>query len=331
MIYLQALVIVISVFLTQNADIKGVRMQFVEDSKPAYKLYIPEDNNSVKRCLMLVNGLLDSDDKLLDIYSKYLAKNGCAVFVPQIDGLNRLILGQDETKAVKDSYKDMVKLFPDIPKSVFTFCFSNGPVFFALKEFAADIDSMYLFDSYADMKSMIAYNICGHYQIPGKNELFYVQAVREIAEVYYENFAQILPSERRGAFLSALKTNESAGLNTEEKKAYAFLKNKKYMKYEELFDGLPENFKKRVGELSPINYVDQYNCRMTFIHCKDDAMVPYYESVKLYEKSPSTNKKLILMDLPLHTADSQNMNEAGIFYKLKYLYEFYIMTVELLK
>ncbi len=180
------------------------------------------------------------------------------------------------------------------------------------------------------MKSMIAYNICGYYPIPGKKELFYIQAIRDIAEVYYENFAEILPPSRRLGFLSALKKNDSSGLNAEEKSAYALLKNQKYLKYNELFGALSERFKKRISELSPINYIGKYNCKMTIVHCKDDAMVPYYESIKLYQNSPSKNKKLLLLDLPLHTADSQSMNTADIFSRIKYLYEFYLMTVDLL-
>jgi hypothetical protein len=140
----------------------------------------------------------------------------------------------------------------------------------------------------------------------------------------------MLPAERRAGFIEALKKNDDAGLNSDEKRAFALLTNKKYMKYEELFNALPEAFKKRVGELSPINYVGMFTGKMTFVHCKDDALVPYYESIKLYEKSPSGDKKLLLLNLPLHTEDSQSMNTAGIFSKLKYLYEFYLMTVDLL-
>jgi len=108
------------------------------------------------------------------------------------------------------------------------------------------------------------------------------------------------------------------------------LRNQKYMKFEGLYAALSEKFTKRIAELSPANYVEKFHCKITFIHCKDDAMVPYYESVKLYNKSKSKNKKLILLDLPLHTTDSKYMNSAGISTKLKYLYEFYVMTVDLL-
>ncbi len=136
MIYFNALIVVITVFLTQNTDIKGVTVSLVDQANPHYKLYIPENKNNVKRALMLVNGLLDSDDKLLDIYSKELAKNGCAVVVPQIDGLSKLILGQNETAAVTASYEEMTRSFPGVPKGVFTFCFSNAPVFLALNKLA---------------------------------------------------------------------------------------------------------------------------------------------------------------------------------------------------
>jgi len=330
MIYIKALMIVISVFLTQNTGIKGVKVELVSDANPAYKLYMPENNNEVKRVLMLVNGLLDSDDKLLDIFSKEIAGSGCAVMVPQIEGLNNLILGDKEVNSVRASYKEVMRVFPNVPKGVFTFCFSNGPVFLALNELSSHIDFMYLFDSLADMKSMIEYNICGHYEIPGKKELLYIQAIRDIAEIYYQNFAEILPVNRRENFISALKSNDPSKLNAEEKNAFALLKNQKYLKFEELYKALSEKFIKRIGELSPINYVDKFNCKITFIHCKDDAMVPYYESVKLFKNSPSKNKKLLLLDLPLHTTDSRYMSNADIFTKLKYLYEFYMMTVDLL-
>jgi hypothetical protein len=331
MIYINALLIVISVFLNQNSDIKGVTVELIHNNtSPAYKLYMPENKADVTRALMLVNGLLDSDDKLLDVYSRELAKTGCAVVVPQIDGLSNLILGENEVNGVRASFQEVRRIFPNVPKGVFTFCFSNGPVFLALNEIANSVDFMYLFDSYADMKSMIEYNILGHYEIPGKNELIYIEAIKDIAEVYYQNFAEMLPLNRREVFNSALKGNNPSELNAEEKNAFMLLKNQKYMKFEELYAALPVKFTKRIAELTPLNYVGKFNCRITFIHCRHDAMVPYYESIKLFNKSRSKNKKLLLLDLPLHTTDSQYMNKAGIATKLKYLYEFYAMTVDLL-
>ena len=329
MVYLNALMIVISVFITQKTDIKGVTVQFVEQAKPSYVLYVPENKDNIRKAMMLVNGLiLDTDDKLIDNYSKLLAKYGVAVMTPKIGSLNRLMFGEKEKEAVRGSFTEMTRLFPSKPKGVFSFCFSNMTVCLAMKEIAGKIDFMYLFGSIASMKDMLEYNICGYYQIPDKKEVFYIESNRDIVEVYYRNFANLVPNQKR--FMSALQKNDSSGLSTEERKAYALLKNQKYLMFEELYRELPEMFKKPIVESSPINNIDSFNCKMTFIHLKRDALAPYYESVKLYNKCPSKNKKLILIDLPLHTSESQNMSGTDMLSRLKYLYEFYMLTVDLL-
>jgi hypothetical protein len=291
--------------LTNTAPTAGrVSVTRFEKAGLAYDLYLPLGTKKTSnKALLLAHGMVAEGGKspLLVLVASNLAAVGrIPVMVPDNKGLMASQLGAYEVAEARLALIEMARLFPGKRRGVMSFCYANGVVLSALRGFdKCPVDFLVLWGSYANLTDATMYSLTGFYRL--KDSLLYAEPDNDIRNRYFHQRYWYLPFQphRREIIQTAVIKGNPAGLHGGEKPVFDFLRNTDHKKFNELFQRLPEGCKRWQQEMSALNNLGYLHIPAIFVHSKQDVVVPYQETVKLYD-SYLGRKKVFLLDLLEH-------------------------------
>jgi pimeloyl-ACP methyl ester carboxylesterase len=143
------------------------------------------------------------------------------------------------------------------------------------------------------------YSLTGFYQLKGS--LLYADPDSGIRNRYFRQRYLYLPFKppRRAIVEAAVIKNGPQGLRADEKPVFEFLRNTDYRHFNALFRRLPAQCIAWHNQMSAIQNISTLRIPVIFVHSKRDVLVPYYETVKLYNSYPGP-KQVFLLNLLEH-------------------------------
>lgn len=333
--YFLGIVFLISYLFNINPYSANIEKKSYDYEGLKYDIYGPGDNASTGKVLLLVHGLTKDGNKDSELVkmSEIIARNRIIVMVPDFEGIKGSQLGYDEVEDVKKAIEIMARLFTGKRKGVMSFCYSNGIVSSAVASSEnIRIDYLISWGSYASLRDQLRYNITGYYK--KNNEMMYAKTSEEVRRCYYNQkywYADI-PREEALKIKSALVSGEAGSFSASGDVVYKLLSNRKLADFDVLYDNLPEKTREWIRFMSPENYVDKLKCKTIFIHSYFDSLIPYDETIKLYDKCGSTHKKLFVPYLFEHyeKIELKAFINAGVLKMAGGLMTYYLFVTSLL-
>jgi alpha-beta hydrolase superfamily lysophospholipase len=293
--YIAGFAIFLSILLNGNFPWTRIEKRSFTSGGINYDVYSPAKDAA--KVLLLAHGMnkTGKDETEIVHFAETLARAGVIVFVPENKGLADFRIGRQEVNDMRMAIDKMTELFPGKRKGVMTFCYANGVVAAALDGGRREkLDYIVLWGSYADYKDVMMFNLTGYY-IVGNNR-FYAEPDSSVIG-HYIDF--LVPEEKKDV-RTAMKNGSAAGLSREDTAIYNFFTNRDYRKYDYYYARLPDSYHAWVNEMSVENRIKDIKCNVLFIHSKHDTIIPYYETLKLYDLCGSKHKELFLPDLFEH-------------------------------
>jgi hypothetical protein len=328
MTYLMALLVYLSLLF--HVSLLPVRVVKHSVITPAisYDVYMPAGKpGGVPRVLMVVHGMTAAakNEPELVRFAEVMARANFVVFVPEIKGIKRFQLGYDEVAEMSQAIRTMTGLFPEKRKAIMSFCYSNGVAARALEDFPdTTVDTVVFWGSYASLRDMSCYSLTGCYRA-GNREI----RVPPVAQVsipfmmqkywidYFprdrqEVLRKALEQKGRLRILTADERNNSAfpaearhagflidasmppRLSKTEYTVYRFLKNQDPGKFSAYYNELPPQCRSWIEDMSVEKHVPHLHCNVLFIHSFYDSLIPYNETVRLYDLCKTSRKKMFI-------------------------------------
>jgi len=324
--YITGLAVFLSILLNGNFLWTCMEKRSFTSGGISYDIYSP--HKDAKKVLLLAHGMnrAGKNGNELVHFAETLARAGVIVFMPQNKGLENFYMGRPEVNDMRMAIDKMIELFPDKRKGVMTFCLANGVVAAALDGGRREkLDYIVLWGSYADTKDVMMFNLTGRY-IVGNNSL-YTKPTRAVRS-HYVNF--LVPAEKKDV-RAAIKNGSADRLNREDAAVYNFITNSDYKKYDYYYARLPDSYHVWANEMSVENRIKDIKCNVLFIHSRQDKIIPYYETLKLYGLCGSKHKEIFLPDLFDHFAQLslKGLSWKELFY-INHLFTYYRFVVSLL-
>ena len=270
----------------------------------SYDIYLPAGKiNASGKALMLVHGMVPEGSKspLLKLVAENIAAIAhIPVMVPDNKGLMASQIGYDEAGEMRLAISEMGKIFPNQRKGIMSFCYANGVVLSALgSERKCPVDFLVLWGSYASFTDATMYSLTGFYRL--KDSLLFAETDKDIRDRYFRLRYWYLPftPHRREVVEAAVINNDAHGLRGDELPVFEFLRNTNYKHFDPLFKRLPAGCILWQNQMSATQNLSTLNIPVIFVHSRRDVIVPYYETVKLYD-SYHGPKQIFLLDLLEH-------------------------------
>ncbi|MFH1541142.1 MAG: hypothetical protein ABID79_04745 [Elusimicrobiota bacterium] len=295
---LKALILTVGILFPEYninlADVK--KLSFNTPQGLTYDIYT---NNflskiSPNKIIMLLHGVTEqgkNDIRLIGL-AKTFAKSGYSVFVPDIEGLKNSQIGFEEVDRVKMYLSEMLNKFKNSKtKGVLTFCYSNSPLIAALstdENLIKEINFMIFWSGCYELKEMFRYTLLGYYRLDNNETIFIREPDAEFKQ----------------------KISNQKIFSITKKSVHQFLKNQNKELFDTCYNKLPKNIIEYMEFMSPKNHMQKFmnsKCKITFIHTMDDTVIPYQETVKLYNLCPAKNKKLLLLSIYTHVDKKINL------------------------
>ncbi len=324
--FITAVFLLVAILTNTNPPDGRVLISHIDKPGLSYDLYIPAGKIS-KKALLLAHGMVPEGSKspLLALVAGNLASIAhISVMVPYNKGLMASQIGPNEVDETRLALNEMARIFPDKRKGIMSFCYANGVVLSALHGFEkCPVDFLVLWGSYANLTDATMYSLTGFYRL--KDSLLYAEPDQDIRNRYFDQRYWYLSFEpkRREIVQAAVIKGDPAALRGDELSVYKFLRNNDHKKFNDLFSRLPAGCILWQESMSAAQNLSFLHIPVIFVHSKRDVVVPYHETVKLYD-SYRGEKKIFLLDLlehvdPLKFSNSFMESVRGIFEYYRFL------------
>jgi fermentation-respiration switch protein FrsA (DUF1100 family) len=252
--------------------------------------------------LLLVHGLSSAGRRHPELVrlARLLARHGRLVLVPQFDGLAAFRLSGHEIAEIRAGLRALASRSPSV--GIVGFSFGAGPALLA----AAEVPGLALtasFGGYADLGDVIAYVTTGRHEFGGRR-------YRQRPEEYnrWKLLALLVgfvEETRDRRVLDRLATRRladpgddtgalEAQLGPEGRAIFAVVLNRNPDAVAPLLAALPSGARAALNRLSPLGVVPRLPGRLLIAHGRDDASIPFTQSLRLAEASDGRATALIL-------------------------------------
>ncbi|MFH0948479.1 MAG: hypothetical protein V1833_05730 [Elusimicrobiota bacterium] len=301
-----------------------------------------------------------NDPRLVGL-AKVFVRDGYSVFVPDIEGLKNSQLGPDEVNEVHKYLAEMNRIFKESRiKGVMSFCYSNAPLIAALSSdeklhqdviarapmnigargnldpnvtILPKLDFLIFWDGCYNLKEMFRYTLLGYYRTDGSGTTFIREPDVELKQaISNQKFFfttsgtnNLQPTPCLLPAGTSLVGSTKVGFNLSVQQ---FLSNQKPELFDAYYNKLPKTITDCIEFISPKNHFArgeqkfaEYPCKIFFIHTLDDPVIPYQETVQLYNSCSAKNKKLLLLSIYEHVEKKINLgNIMEVLRDMKNLY-----------
>jgi hypothetical protein len=286
----------------------------------AADLYVPGEKQAVRAGVVLVPGAVPEgkDDARLVALAQTLARQHFAVLVPEMSGYRDLVIRPQHAGEVADAFRYLASredLAPGGRAGIAAFSYAAGPaVLAALQDDLRDrVRFVLAVGGYYDLRNAIRFFTTGYFEDNGApqrlaaseyGKLVFIHSAR--AQLRSARDRKLLSdiAETRlqdpGADVSAL----AGRLGREGASIYRLLANTDPARTADLLAELPPQTIATIDALSLNNKpLSRLKARLILVHGKDDALIPYTESVALSRAAPRGQADLFLIQRILGHVD----------------------------
>jgi pimeloyl-ACP methyl ester carboxylesterase len=280
--------------------------------------------------LILVPGAARAgrDDTRLQLMARILAEVGFRVIVPDLPGLERFQVLPDHARAIADAVRVATDRIDPSARAV-----GIGAVSYSLvpsiraalePDVRADVQGIFALGGFYDSEAVIRFFITGAYrgrfddawqfQPPNPRSVWvFLQANLGRLEDANDRGLLAIMAERRLTDPSAPLDDLAQGLGPQGKALYALVRTDDPDAISELIAALPAPIRGAIAALSLVNLdLSALAARVTLVHSRYDAVIPYTESESLLEALPPGQGRLVLLE-DLNHADIGSLSVSDAF------------------
>lgn len=264
--------------------------------------------------LILVPGAAQAgrDDPRLQLMARILAETGFRVIVPELPGMERFQVLPDHARAIADAVRVATDRIDPAARAIGigAVSYSLVPAIRAALEpdVSADVQAIFALGGFYDSEAVIRFFTTGAYrgrfdetwqfQPPNPRSVWvFLQAnLERVASVQDRGLLGIM-AQRRLNDPSAALEDLAAGLGPEGQSLYALVRNDDPDAVTDLIAGLPAPMRDAIAALSLVDLdLSALSARVTLVHSRYDAVIPYTESESLLEALPPGQGHLVLLE-----------------------------------
>jgi pimeloyl-ACP methyl ester carboxylesterase len=264
--------------------------------------------------LILVPGAAQAgrDDSRLQLMARILAETGFRVIVPELPGMERFQVLPDHARAIADAVRVATDRIDPAARAI-----GIGAVSYSLvpsiraalePDVSADVQAIFALGGFYDSEAIIRFFTTGAYrgrfdetwqfQPPNPRSAWvFLQANLERVVSAQDRGLLGIMAERRLNDPSAALDDLAAGLGPEGQSLYALVRNDDPDAVTDLIAGLPAPIREAIAALSLVDLdLSALSARVTLVHSRYDAVIPYTESESLLEALPPGQGHLVLLE-----------------------------------
>lgn len=251
-------------------------------------------------------------------FANTLARAGFAVVVPEMAGFAALNLHPRNAREVADAFAWLItqpELAPEGRAGMAGVSYALGPALLAAlaPEIRERVRFILGIGGYHDLPATLRFVITGWFEEAGRWRALepnpYGQLVLANSAVPYlarQRDRELLAAmvERRLKDRAAPIDDLAAGLGPEGRAVYAFLTNRDRTRFDILFEVLPAALKRDLEGLDVARQdLSQLRARLILVHDREDALIPYTESLALAAAAGPERAQLFLIHRVLGHVD----------------------------
>jgi pimeloyl-ACP methyl ester carboxylesterase len=281
----------------------------VADRSYSGDLYRP--GGEVRSGLLLIPGAAEAgkDDPRLVAFATTLARARFAVLVPDLASLRALQVNPGNIREVADAFAWLAgrpELAPGGRAGMAAFSYAAGPAILAALEpaIAERVEFILAVGGYYDLERVLTFFTTGWFRVDGRwrrlepNEygkwVFVLSNLDRLADPGdHQRFRAM--AERKKADLGADLSDLAQGLTSEGDQLYVFLANRDRRRAPGLQQGLPEGVRADLAALTLAGKdLSRLHARLLLVHGRDDAIIPFAESLALAAALPEGQARVYL-------------------------------------
>jgi hypothetical protein len=265
-----------------------------------------------KATMILIPGAAPAgrEDPRLVAFANTFARARFEVFVPELERMRELQVSAADARILADAALYMAERDPGRPLGMAALSFALGPSVLALFEPGVEsrADFILAVGGYYDLEQVITYFTTGHYRATPAEPWRYrepnaygkwVFVLSNAQRVDDQQDQEILRrmAERKIENLAADVSDLAQRLGPEGRNIYALITNHDPERVPELLEALPPDIQAEIHALDisrkPVHTLD---VEFILIHGRDDAIIPFTQSVALAEAVEPERAHLYLID-----------------------------------
>ncbi len=296
----------------------------VADRDHAGDLYRPK--HSPLAAVALIPGALAAgkNDPRLIAFAAALARARFAVIVPDIPAIRNLRLRAGDARDIADTvaYLAGAPEWAGRPIGVIAFSYAAGPALIAVLDpsIGAKVRFVVAVGPYYDSEAVLAFFTTGYYRDGLSGARRHIEPNAYGKWLFVAGNAELVADARdRAALLEIARrklNNLDAGvadlasrLGSEGRRIFEFVSNTDPDRAAALFTALPESMRAEVSALDlKRRDISSLQPRLIIVHGRDDAIIPYTESVALQAAAPKGRAELYLIEHLAHV----NLGPPGV-------------------
>ncbi|WP_052711460.1 alpha/beta hydrolase [Elstera litoralis] len=264
--------------------------------------------------LILVPGAAQAgrDDPRLQLMARILAETGFRVIVPELPGMERFQVLPDHARAIADAVRVATDRIDPAARAI-----GIGAVSYSLvpsiraalePDVSADVQAIFALGGFYDSEAVIRFFTTGAYR--GRfDETWQFQPPnpRSVWVFLQANLERVVSAQDRGllGIMATRRLNDpsaalddlAAGLGPEGQSLYALVRNDDPDAVSDLIAALPAPTRDAITALSLVDLdLSALSARVTLVHSRYDAVIPYTESESLLEALPPGQGHLVLLE-----------------------------------
>jgi pimeloyl-ACP methyl ester carboxylesterase len=288
-------------------------------------LYLPPEG-APGAAVVLVPGLAPAgrDDPRLGALARSLAARRFAVLVPELPNLRAQKVAASDGADIASAVRHLLtRPQGRAPVGIMAISYAAGPAFMAALE--PDIRDKVAFvvavGGYYDLPAVVTFFTTGHFRAPGETDWHqaepnaygkwvFVQANAERIERPFDRVALSAMARRKLADLAAPIDDLEQGLGPEGAAVVALLRNSDPDRVPALIATLPAAIRDDMAALDLARRdLGQLRARVVLVHGRDDAIIPYTQSLALAAALPPGQARLEVLGSLAHA----DLGPGGLF------------------
>ncbi len=237
------------------------------------------------------------DDERLQRLAQIFARSGLRVWVPTLNNVNREKFHPRVLEEMETVITFVKQQQPKLPLKIMSFSIAVGPelIVAARENISSNLDLIVAMGGYFDLENVIAFHTTGQGQDPFGIWLlarYYAQFLPpNDAAIFYEL------ADRKWQDLSANISDLKTKLGSEGQAALALLLNTDPARVPELIAKLPRELKDFLAVFDPKPHLSRLQAPILLLHSRQDRIIPFEESKKLFAALKQQNKKAQILEL----------------------------------
>ena len=286
----------------------------VEGRERLGDLYLPAGESPA--ALVLVPGVTPEgkDDKRLVAFAATLSRAGFTVLVPDMPRLKEQKVAPEDARDIADAIQFLAGERGGAPVGLVAISYAVGPALLAALEAEAGrrLAFVVAVGGYHDIAAVVTFFTTGYYRERPGDAWRYREPNAYGKWVFVKGNAARLEDGRDRALLEAMAARKMrdleadiddlvAALGPEGRAVHALLANREPDRVAALIGGLPAGVRRDLAGLDlERRDLSRLGPRLIVVHGRDDAIIPYSESVALAAAAAPERTELFLVDSLAH-------------------------------